>query len=519
MIELTVLLASAALGFGAARWTGLPPIPVLILAGVAGSAAFPLDDQFLGDALTLGVIGLVFVAGIELNPARLWGRGNAAIRVGLVQFVVLGALGMLASLLLGLEAGASAYVALALAASSTLVVVKILQDRGLMYEPVGRLVTGVLLFQDLLIILCIPVVARLEEGWGAAAAGVGATLGLMAVTGAICRWGAPALLRRFTFEEEIVLLLGLSTLFGFMGAALLLGLPPVSGAFLAGVSLSGFPTSAVVRGQVSSLGDFFHPLFFAALGAILPLPSAVELGRAMVLGILVVGVTPPLVAVLAERVGFSARPALASGLLLSQTSEFSLVVALQGLLLGQLDEGVFVVVTLVTVGTMITTPFLTSDRTTWALVRMHPFRRSPRLPRTPEGHVLLLGCGQHGEHLLEELIVTRSEIVVVDDDPALVDRVRKAGVTALRGDISDVRLLEKVGADRARVVLSTVPRREDNVPLLRFARGVPILVRGFNLEDGEWIAARGGRPILYSEAAAEDFRDWFENEWVPAQEP
>jgi CPA2 family monovalent cation:H+ antiporter-2 len=322
------------------------------------------------------------------------------------------------------------------------------------------------------------------------------------------------LLARFVFEEEMLLLLSLSTLFAFMGMGSLLGLPPVSAAFLAGVSLSGFPTAAVVRGQVGSLGDFFHPLFFVALGAILPMPNGVELARALVLAVLVLTVTPPLVAFVAERAGFSARPALASGLLLAQTSEFSLVVALQGLLLGQLDAGVFVVVTLVTVVTMITTPLLTADRVTWALVRRHPFRKSPRISPRPEGHVLLLGCGRHGELLLEELIVTRADVIVVDDDPALVERVRAAGVTALRGDISDVELLREVGADQARIVISTVRRREDNAPLLGFAHGVPILVRAFNVEDGEWIAQRGGRPVLYSEAAAEDFSTWFQKEWA-----
>jgi CPA2 family monovalent cation:H+ antiporter-2 len=263
---------------------------------------------------------------------------------------------------------------------------------------------------------------------------------------------------------------------------------------------------------VSSLGDFFHPLFFVALGAILPLPSDGELIRAAVLVLLVVLVTPPLVAFIAERAGFSARPAFASGLLLSQTSEFSLVVALQGLLLAQIDEGVFVVVTLVTVITMILTPLLASDRVAWALVRLHPFRKSPRLPNRPSGHILILGCGRHGQRLLEELIVTRSDLVVVDDDPALIARVREAGVTALRGDITDLLLLREVGADRARMVISTVRRREDNEPLLSMAAGVPVLVRGFNDEDGEWIGRRGGRPVLYSEAAVRDFAEWYDGD-------
>lgn len=513
MTELSVLLLAAAVGFGISRWTGLPAIPVLIVAGVGSSALVPMELGFLGDALTLGVVVLVFVAGIELNPSRLKGRGWAALKVGLFQFFALGGLGLGAATVMGFDMATAAYLALALTASSTLVVVKILQDRRMLFEPVGRLVTGVLLLQDLLIILCIPVVVRLPQGWESAGQGVLATLGLMALAAALMKWVIPRVLDRFAFDEETLLLLSVSVLFAFMGIAHILDLPLISGAFLAGVTLSGFPTASLVRGQLNSMGDFFHALFFAALGAFLSLPALGELGQALLLAGLVILVTPPLVAWIAERAGFSARPALSSGLLLSQTSEFSLVIALQGLLLEQIAPGVLTVIALVTVLTMVLTPFLAGDRVTWAVMRVHPFKRSPKLDHRPENHILLLGCGRHGMALLEDLIITRDQLIVVDDDPAVISQVREAGVTALRGDISDTELLREIGADRARMVISTIRRREDNSPLLALARDVPVLVRGFNLDDGEWIRERGGRPVLYSEAAAEDFEEWYEREW------
>jgi Trk K+ transport system NAD-binding subunit len=112
--------------------------------------------------------------------------------------------------------------------------------------------------------------------------------------------------------------------------------------------------------------------------------------------------------------------------------------------------------------------------------------------------------------LLETLIIGPHPLVAVDDDPAVVDRVREAGITCFRGDVADPMVLKEAGADRARAVISTIRRAEDNGPLLALARGAPVIVRGFNDEDAEWIRARGGRPILYSEAAAQDFLDWFD---------
>jgi Trk K+ transport system NAD-binding subunit len=120
-----------------------------------------------------------------------------------------------------------------------------------------------------------------------------------------------------------------------------------------------------------------------------------------------------------------------------------------------------------------------------------------------------VGCGTNGMTLLEMLIVTPNEVWVVDDDPAVVDQIRGVGIPVIRGDASDVEVLRRAGAERARVVVSTIRRLEDNSALLALARDTPVLVRAFNVEDEEWVRRRGGIPIPYSEAAAQDFLDWF----------
>lgn len=513
MTGLTFLLLAAAVGFGISRRFGVPAIPLLIASGFVAARLLPLPEDFLENALILGLTVMVFVAGMELNPERARGQEGAAVKVGLVQFLLLGAIGMGGASLLGYSAETSVYVALALSASSTLVVVRLLQGRRQFFEPFGRLVTGVLLLQDLLVILAIPVVTRLPDGVVAIAEGLAAVLALVLLAGAILRWLAPLAVRGLRGDEETLLLVVLAILFTFLGLAHLFDLPLVVGAFLAGFALSGFPVSALLRGNLGSISDFFGALFFTALGAFLPLPDGAALLHALAFSAIVIVVTPPLVALVAERAGFSARPALAAGLLLSQTSEFSLVVGLQGVVLGHLSPEVFGVIALTTILTMVLTPFLATDRVTWALMRRHPLRGRARLEERPEDHVLLVGAGRNGGALLEMLIVTPCRLVVVDDDPALVGRIREAGVPVLRGDASDVEILRAAGADRARVVISTIRRLHDNAPLLAMTHETPVLVRAFNVEDGEWIRKRGGRPILYSEAATRDFLDWYETVW------
>ncbi len=519
MMEFALLLFVSAVGLAVARASRLPSVPLLIVAGVLASRILPIEGEILQDVLLLGVAVLVFTAGVELNPKRVGRQRRLALQIGVTQFLLLGLLGAGVGGLLGMGLEAALYLGLALTASSTLVVVRILQQRQQLFEPLGRLIIGVLLLQDLMIILAIPIVSRLPDGGGAVLYGVTGTIGLLAVALAILRWVGPFAVRRITVDDETLLLVVLSILFVFLGGAHLLQLPLVTGAFLAGLALSGFPVNLLVRGQLNSVNDFFHALFFTALGAFLPLPSLAELGQAVLLAGGVLVLTPPLVALIAERAGLSARPSISAGLLLAQTSEFSLVVALLGVSTGQLPPAILTVITLVTVITMAATPLLATDRVNWALMRYHPSRRRTGKGAGHTNHVVLLGAGRNGVTLLEMLLITPNQVVVVDDDPALISRLDHLGVDAIRGDVSDPTVLERAGLDQARVVISTVRRTGDVIPALEMARRgerhVPVLVRTFSHDEAEQVRALGGHPVLYSEAAAEEFVHWLDEGAAP----
>lgn len=507
MAALTLLLVTAAASMALARLLRAPPIPVLILGGVVLSGAARPPEALLDSVLILGVSFLLFAMGLELDPRRVRVQRRAVLRVGVVQFVVLAGLVFAAARWLGFGAGEAAFVTLALPASSTLVGVRLLQRRRQMYEPFGRLVLGVLLLQDAVVILFVPVVLGAAAGWNAVAAGVGGVLLLGGGALAVRTWVTPHLLR-VSDEREAILLGALAVLFAFLAAAGLLGLPPVVGGFLAGVALARFPINGVVRAELVPLRDFFAAIFFTGLGALVRLPSVVELGQAAVFTALVLLVTPPLVAVIAERSGFTSRSALEAGLLLAQASEISLVVGLTGMLQGLIGESLFVVLALTTLGTMLLTPLISTDGATRFLLRLRPQRRHTGA-HPPSDHVLLLGAGSTGMPILEDLILEGRPVAVVDDDPGLVAALRAAGVHAVRGDASDPAALEEAGLSRARVACSTARRVRDNEALLRDAPGIPVLVRVFEQGDAVWVRERGGEPILYSAAAADELLTWF----------
>lgn len=512
METLASLLAAAALAFGLARALRLPVIPLLLVAGMI----LPLlgvrqDAVMLRSIFELGLIFLVFAAGTELTPRRAGRHLKAVAIVGLGQFVLMGAVGSLLCLGLGLEMTTAIYVGLALSASSTFVVVRHLKERQQMFEPFGRLVMGILFLQDLLIIFGIVVLLRFPEGGVGLGMGIMATLGLSAFALVCRRWIMPGLILGERLGEEERLLMVLALLFVFMGAAHFMQVPLVAGAFIAGMTLSGFPLNGVVRGLLRPLSEFFLAVFFIALGAIIYIPRGTGLLVALALIVFVVVVTPPLVTFLAERCGFSARSSIESGLLLAQTSEFSMVIALHGLLVGQISQEVFSIIGLVTVVTMTLTPFLATDSVTWKLMGFHPLQRGQKKQLVLENHVLILGFGSTGERLLKPLRAAENEVVVVDEDAVVVGRVRALGVPCLRGDASDPEVLRRVRARRARIIICTVRRLSDAEKILAYVEEsrARTLVRVFDQEAAERVRRYGGMPIESSQAAADKFMEWY----------
>lgn len=516
MTGFAVLLGAAAIGFGLARWVGVPSTPFLIFGGFLLSLAGLLPEaEILENVLLLGLSFLLFAAGAELDVHRVGQYRWVALQVGIAQFFVLAVAGTAAALALGFALTTSLYLALAVAASSTLVVVRLLQQRGQMFEPFGRMVTGVLLLQDLFVITLAPVLIRLPDGAGSVAVGFGLTVAMIALAYVLQRWVLPHLVLRWELSGESLLLLTLSLLFGFVGLTYAFDLPIITGAFLAGVSLSSFPVSGLVREQLTPITDFFLAIFFTVLGAFIIIPDATALLAGLVFALLVLVGTPPLVTFFAERAGFSVRAALESGLLLAQTSELSLVVGLLALTAEELAPEVFSVIVLVTVLTMIATPFLTTGPVTLRLLRWYPYHVSGPAS-APRNHIVLLGCGDTGMPLLETLFLAGYDVVVIDDDPSVVRYLRENDVPAIRGDASDPEALRKAGAEDARAVVSMVRRPRDTEVVLKQAPETPVLVRVFTDEDADWVEEHGGTPVRYSAAAADAFARWFEEEFAAA---
>jgi len=505
MTEAVLLILAAAIATSVAQRIRLPAIPILVVTG-AILAALPgvpvLDVERPLPQLSLAF--LVFAVGLEFEPSRLSGQLRGALRMGLLQFVVVGSLGAILVILFGHATIVAAYVGLGLAGSSTIIGVRLLVERGQIFEPFGRLVLGVLLLQDLLMILGIAGLAAVRGGPWAMVAEVGTAILLFAVAYAIVRLVAPRVARGIDHDPEVQIIAALAVLFAYLSIAWHLDLPFAVGAFLAGVSLSVFPVGGMVRAPIAPIVGFFSAVFFVSLGSSLTLPAGRDLLLALAALGLVLVATPLTVAVASRGLRLPRREAIEAGILLGQCGELTLVLAVLGYAQGELAGGMFSAISLVTVVSMMLTPLLATDRMAWWLVgRLAPPTPAPLPPLA--GHVVLLGCGRNSRMLLDLLRVSNPDVVVVDRDPGVVAALREDGVRAICGEAADPAILDAVHAAGARAVVSTMRRHADNLRMLRRLHrpgGPLILVRVFSDEHADALVQHGATVVSESEVAA-----------------
>lgn len=516
MTAMAILLLAAAIAFGAAKLLRLPPIPLLMLCGAGLSAlasyrAVEIPQDLLEEMIQIGLAVLVFTAGVELSPRRMRGRAKGITILAVTQFFTLGACGVLTALFLDYGWTNALYLGCALSASSTLVVVRHLQQRRQMFEPYGRLVLGVLLLQDIFIVLIMVALHKVPDGWLMVVNGLANAIALGILATAFHRWLVPFLVKRLKLDDEELMLFALAVLFAFSSMAYILDLPFLVGAFFAGFAISAFPMNGLVRGMLGSLSGFFLALFFISAGAYLTMPDLAMLGHCLIFIVVLILVTVLLVAIIAEAVGYSSRAAVETGLLLSQTSEFSLLLALTGVASGQITPELFSMIALITVSTMTFTRFISRESVALRLVKWHPgYRKGESACKTMRNHAVLLGYGRAGPRTVRALIERGIEMVVVDEDAGVIRQLIGKDIPCVQGDGSDIQTLERAHCREAKVVFCSMRRTGDARLALDYLKDsdAKVLVRVFEPFEEEIVRKAGGLPVVTAHASAAQFLDW-----------
>ncbi|MFT7722417.1 MAG: cation:proton antiporter [Roseateles sp.] len=529
-LDLALLyLVAAVLGVVACRSLKLPPMLGYLVVGVVigpNALAVAQDSASIQYLAEFGVVFLMFSIGLDFNLPKLRALKTAVFGIGMAQVVltVLGALAGNALLVWGFAMLGRAWqmpwqgalvLGAAMAMSSTAIVVKLMVERLEVESPHGRLVMGVLLFQDLAVVPLLVLIPALnssgsEMAHALAVAGLKAAvvLGLLLYGGQkAMRWWLTLVARRKSEElfmlNLLLVTLGLAWLTEHAGLSLALG------AFVAGMLISETEYRHQVETDIRPFHDVLLGLFFITIGMKLDWhPLVQHWWLVILLTVLPVGAKFALTAALVRLFRQPPGVALRTGLYLAQAGEFGFVLltlgAQHGLVAPQWVSPVLASMVL----SMLITPVLIlySNRIVMTLSRSDWLMQSVQLTSIAkksiqsEAHVIICGYGRSGQNLARLLEGERIPYMALDLDPDRVRQAAAAGQSVVFGDAAKVQSLMAAGLARASAVVVSYHDTPSALKILHLVQAhaprVPVVVRTLDDADLERLKAAGATEVV-----------------------
>jgi Kef-type K+ transport system membrane component KefB len=496
--DIGFIVVAAMLFVALGRVARIPSIVSYILAGLVLGPMLGLvgANEPLEVVSEAGIALLLFLVGLEISFDKVRDVGRVAVYAGLGQVVFTAVGGFGLAFLLGFPWVEGLFIAIALTFSSTVVVVKLLDEKNEIDSLYGRIAVGIFLVQDVVVIIFLTALAGLigvssvspadvAVGIALAFAGMAA---LLATTILASRFVLPRVLGWMT-SHEALFIASLCWCFLLVLGAEALRLSLEIGAFMAGVGLAQLPYATVLRRRVHPLVNFFIAIFFVSLGIQMRLGAAGEHAVAIAVFSLFVLIGNPLIFIwIITRSGFGERTAFLAGVTVAQISEFSFIFAALGLSAGLIDEATLSligVVGLITIGASAYMIIYNHGLYEWCRGRglLRLFRAPPEPDPKPEqrlrDHVIVVGMNPLGRRIVQELHARGEHTLAVDTDPGKLQEI--PGRTLL-GNVNYLSVLEEAGLSRAKLLVSAL-QIEDSNRLLAFRcaeRGVRSSIHAFD---------------------------------------
>ncbi len=513
-IHLAIILSVAFVISYIARAFKQPIIIGYIIAGIIISP-FLIKYGFSKDIISVlsefGIAFLLFTVGLHLNPKVVKEIGTVSLLVGFGQMILTFGLGFLAStLILGFNSITSSYIGVGLAFSSTIIVMKLLSDKGQLGSLHGKISIGILMIQDLVAAAALMYISSVSGSinFGSfALRGFLSGAGLVVVLFLAGFFIIPRITRSIARSQELLFLFSITWAFLVAGLFSYFGFSIEIGALLAGVILSISPYSIEISSKIRPLRDFFIIIFFIILGFSF---SAANLGtilvNALVLSLIALIFKPLILMILMAFFGFTNRTNFMVGTSLAQISEFSLVVLALGVSVGQVSPEIL--------STMTLTGIITITFSTYMFIYSQSFydkvsgfasifekkklRKERKISKNYD--VILFGYNRIGFSLLKSFKEIKKKYLVVDFNPDVVRDLEKLRIPVLYGDAYDSELLAELPLNSAQIIISTIPDPEISILLIEIVKAVNpkaiIIVRAHSIEQALEFYKKGATYVL-----------------------
>lgn len=517
-----IIIFSAILTYFA-RLLKQPPIVAYVLAGVLiGPVGLGLITNFeeINLLAQLGIVFLLFSVGLEIDFRKFKNVGMAAVSGGALQIVITFLLGFLTAFIFGLNQISSVHAGLLVALSSTMIVTKLLVDKDELNTLHGRIMLGILLLQDILAIIVIPLLSNIKMfmTFEFAASIILRGFGLFAIAILLNKFFFPKILDYAAERHDILFITAIGNCFFFIGASYILGFSIAIGGFIAGLSMANFPYNIEIAGETHSLRDFFSIIFFSTLGMQLNfLVTQTMFPLFITLLFLLLIIKPTILALIYLFMGYGGRTSSSIGIGMGQGSEFMFIIAAEMFFMGNITHEFYSLLLTLVVVSIITTPYFMRGRNfiykSFSKIKVerishliHPknIHEIEYLPRKElNGHIIVFGADRMGGRIVKYLKNKGENFLVTEKNPEIVKNLSSMGIYCVYGDAENDEILKKINLYKARLIILTIPFADTSSFVIkkakRFNKDVKIFARAHSEMDAERLYMSGADLVIVPE--------------------
>ena len=478
------------------------------------------DTSMISTLSELGVVFLLFIIGLEFSIEKFSAIKHYALFGGILQVSLTTVLVTLLGLGLGLVLNSAIFLGFLVAFSSTAIVMKIMQQKHLNHSVQGRVTLGILIFQDIAVIVVI-LITPLLGGQSIELHTFPELLikligvAILIVIGA--KWFIPLALKDAakTKNRDLFMLLTLFICMGTTFATSLIGIGPELGAFLAGLLISNTEYSHQTLGYIQPFQDVFMSLFFISIGLMVNLHLFLyNIGIILALTAIILLIKFAATLLTGIVLKLPNKISISIAILLSQIGEFSFVLAREGMTYGLMTQRFFSIFLGVSILTMSVSPFLQkfTPQITKLLSKSSYFQEEGELKTLPEelteaqpikDHVILVGMGRVGKQMTKACNQFNVPILAVDMNPIVVEQQQNLGVPIIYGNASNENVLKQLRVTSAQCIVISASTYEGTLNTIDAARrlnpDIHIIVRTKYLKNIEEVIEAGADEVIPKE--------------------
>ncbi|MCM1958684.1 monovalent cation:proton antiporter-2 (CPA2) family protein [Acinetobacter modestus] len=497
LIAPVVLLAAAVIAVPIFKRIGLGSVLGYLIAGlVIGPFGFAFfhDSASILHIAELGIVMYLFVIGLEMQPSHLWSLRREIFGLGTLQIIACALTLTGVGLLFGFKWQVAFIGAAGFVLTSTAIVMQLLGDRGDIAQPQGQKIVAILLFEDLLIVPLLAIVAfmapnHVVESTSARLENIG--IGLIAIAGLIAAgyWLLNPLFRLLAAAKAREVMTA-AALLVVLGAALLMqvsGLSMAMGAFLAGVLLSESTFRHQIEADIEPFRGILLGLFFLGVGMSLDLSVVKQNWQLILSGVVAMMLAKSLMIYIVARLTKSRHTeALDRALLMAQGGEFAFVLFSAAVSAQVIDNTIKSNLTAIIVLSMVLTPILGILFKRFTETKDSVSLDNVDIAEGLSGSILMIGFGRFGQVTSQLLLARGVDVTIIDNDIDMIQNAEKFGFKIYYGDGCRLDILHASGASTAEAIVICVDSKQTTNRIVELVTHefplAKVLVRSYDRE-------------------------------------